>query len=119
MTELTGVDLINMAMNSKEHKSLFTGLAILDKTVNAYIREYIMNEIPNSDIYFLKTCIEDQCYSIYIYNQETTTTACYSAPYADFLQECADGAYQYKIPDIIQRLIKKTHVVSEDTIYIN
>ena len=118
MSELKSTDLIDMAVKSKEHKGLLTGLAILDKTMNSFIREYIMNEIPNSDIYFLKTCMEDQCYNIYIYNQETSTTSCYTMPYVSFLEMCSTGTYNYIIPDKVKELIKKTHVVSEETIYI-
>ena len=83
-------DLINLSKKNTKYKALFTGLAMIDKTMNSFIKDIIKDSVSNVDEYYIKTEMMNQCYSVYIFNTSRNATVGFSWPMADFLTMCSD-----------------------------
>lgn len=82
-------DLMEMAKQNTQYKALFTGLAIIDKTIQSFVKDIIEDSVSNVQDYYIKTEIMNQCYSVYIFSTEQNATVGFSWPMAEFLQKCS------------------------------
>lgn len=82
-------DLMEMAKKDTQYKALFTGLAIIDQTIQSFVRDIIADSVTDVQEYYIKTEIMNQCYSVYIFNSAQNATVGFSWPMADFLEKCS------------------------------
>ena len=85
-------DLIEMSKKNTQYKALFTGLAMIDQTMQSFVKDIINDSVSKADAneYYIKTEIMNQCYSVYIFNISRNATVGFSWPMADFLTMCAN-----------------------------
>jgi hypothetical protein len=83
-------DLMEMAKQNTQYKALFTGLAMIDQTMQTFVKEIIADSVKNVDEYYIKTEIMNQCYSVYIFNSTQNATVGFSWAMADFLDKCSN-----------------------------
>lgn len=102
-------DLIKAAKHSKEHKKLFTGLALIDKTVQDFVKDIMGDVVPGDEIteFFIKTELMNQCYSLYIFNRTQQVTIGMSWPMADFLTMCSKKTLEMELNTKVRRIFLK------------
>lgn len=100
-------DLIELSKKDTKYKSLFTGLAMIDKTMQQFIKDIIADSVTNIDEYYIKTEIMNQCYSVYIFNITQNATVGFSWPMADFLAMCAGKNLELETNTKIKKVLLK------------
>lgn len=100
-------DLIELSKKDSKYKSLFTGLAIIDKTMQNFIKDIIKDSVSNPDDYYLKTEIMNQCYSVYIFSISYNATVGFSWPMADFLTMCTNKNLELEANTKIKKVLLK------------
>ena len=100
-------DLIELSKKDTKYKSLFTGLAIIDQTMQNFIKDIIEDSVSNVNDYYIKTELMNQCYSVYIFNISQNATVGFSWPMADFLTMCANKTLELETNTKIKKALLK------------
>ena len=100
-------DLIELSKKDTKYKSLFTGLAMIDKTMQQFIKDIIADSVTNIDEYYIKTEIMNQCYSVYLFNISQNATVGFSWPMADFLSMCTNKKLELETNIKIKKALLK------------
>lgn len=100
-------DLMELAKKNTKYKSLFTGLAIIDQTMQNFVKDIIEDSVTNVDEYYIKTEIMNQCYSVLIYNSTHNATVGFSWPMADFLTMCSGKKLEVETNAKIKKVLLK------------
>lgn len=101
-------DLLELAKHSEQHKQLFYGLALVDKTMQDLVKNIMLSEIQEDiDEYYIKTDIMNQCYSLYVFNKVRQITIGVSWTLADFLLLCSNKQINIEIELKVKQIIKK------------
>lgn len=100
-------DLIELSKKDTKYKSLFTGLAMIDKTMQQFIKDIIADSVTNIDEYYIKTEIMNQCYSVYLFNISQNATVGFSWPMADFLSMCTNKKLELETNAKIKKALLK------------
>ena len=112
-------DLMEMAKQNTQYKSLFTGLAIIDQTMQNFIKDIMKDSVNNVDEYYIKTEIMNQCYSVYIFNANQNVTVGFSWPMADFLSMCANKKLEVETNTQIKKVLLKFNERGLSTTKVN
>lgn len=104
---MTLSDLIEMSKKNTQYKSLYTGLAIIDQTMQNFIKDIIKDSVSNVNDYYIKTEIMNQCYSVYVFNINQNATVGFSLPMGDFLAMCANKNLELEINTKIKKVLLK------------
>ena len=100
-------DLIELSKKDTKYKSLFTGLAIIDQTMQNFIKDIISDSVSNVDDYYIKTEIMNQCYSVYLFNISQNATVGFSWLMADFLSMCTNKKLELETNAKIKKALLK------------
>lgn len=100
-------DLIELSKKDTKYKSLFTGLAMIDQTMQNFIKDIIKDTVVDVDEYYIKTEIMNQCYSVYVFNTSQNATVGFSWPMADFLSMCANKKLELETNTKIKKVLLK------------
>lgn len=100
-------DLIELSKKNTKYKALFTGLAMIDQTMQNFIKDIIKDSVTDVDEYYIKTEIMNQCYSVYIFNTSHNATVGFSWPMADFLSMCANKKLEVETNMKIKKVLLK------------
>ena len=100
-------DLIELSKKDSKYKALFTGLAMIDKTMQSFVKDIIKDSVSNIDEYYIKTEIMNQCYSVYIFNTSHNATVGFSWPMAEFLTMCNDKKLELETNIKIKKALLK------------
>lgn len=102
-------DLIELSKHSKEHKQLFMALAMIDKTMQDFVKDIIADSVSEEELkeYYIKTEIMNHCYSLYIFNRTQQVTVGVSWPIAEFLTMCAGKKLEMELNTKIKRMLLK------------
>ena len=100
-------DLIELSKKDTKYKSLFTGLAMIDQTMQNFIKDIIKDSVSNIDDYYIKTEIMNQCYSVYVFSIAHNATVGFSWPMADFLTMCAGKNLELETNTKIKKVLLK------------
>lgn len=99
-------DLSKLAQSNPKYAKMFAGLAQIDNHIKKFVEDIICNEADPS-IYFIKTELMAQCYTLYLFNSERQATIGVSWPLADFLKKCENKSIEYDINVKIRQMITK------------
>lgn len=64
------------------------GIQEIDLRIKNHIKEVTIDKCKNSDQYYLKTELQNQCYNVYLFQAESRKTVGFSIPLADLLEKC-------------------------------
>lgn len=95
-----------MAKTNPRYAKMFTGLAQIDNYIKKFVEDIICNQVDPS-IYYIKTELMAQCYTLYLYNAERQATVGVSWPLADFLQKCEDKSIEFDVNSKVIQMISK------------
>lgn len=101
------MDLVELAKTSPEHKNLYMGLAMIDNTTNNFVKAIVESLVDDVDHYYVKTEIQNQCYSVMLYNTDRATTVGYSWPMANFLEMCSNQTLEMEMNIRVKQMINK------------
>ena len=110
---------MNMTKQNTKHKALFTGLAIIDQTMQSFIKDIIENSVSNVNEYYIKTEIMNQCYSVLIYNTIHNATVGFGWPLADFLTMCSSKSLELETNAKIKKALLKFQEKGLSTTHTN
>ena len=100
-------DLIELSKKDTKYKSLFTGLAIIDQTMQNFIKDIIADSVSDINDYYIKTEIMNQCYSVYIFSISQNVTVGFSWTMADFLSMGANKKLELETNTKIKKVLLK------------
>lgn len=100
-------DLIELSKQNTQYKSLFTGLAMIDQTMQNFVKDIIKDSVTDIDNYYIKTEIMNQCYSVYVFNSSQNVTVGFSWPMADFLTMCSGKNLELETNTKIKKVLLK------------
>ena len=112
-------DLIELSKQNTQYKSLFTGLAMIDKTMQNFIKDIIKDSVSDIDNYYIKTEMMNQCYSVYIFNSSQNVTIGFSWPMADFLTMCSGKNLELEANTKVKKVLLKFKEKGLSTTKIN
>lgn len=98
--------LSELAKKNPKYAKMFAGLAQIDNFIKTFVKDIICNTTDDS-IYYIKTELMSQCYTLYLYNSERQATIGVSWPLATFLKKCEDKTIEYDVNTKVQKMIKK------------
>lgn len=98
--------LSELAKKNPKYAKMFAGLAQIDNFIKTFVKDIICNTTDDS-IYYIKTELMSQCYTLYLYNSERQATIGVSWPLAIFLKKCEDKTIEYDVNTKVQKMIKK------------
>lgn len=98
--------LSELARTNPKYAKMFTGLAQIDNYIKKFVEDIICNEVDPS-IYFIKTELMSQCYTLYLFNSERQAIVGVSWTLADFLTKCESKMIEYDINTKVKQMIKK------------
>lgn len=101
------MDLVELSKTSPEHKNLYMGLAMIDNTTNNFVKEIVKSLVNDVDHYYVKTEIQNQCYSVMLYNTDRAATVGYSWPMATFLKMCSEQTLEMEMNIRVKQMIDK------------
>lgn len=104
---LTLNDLIDLSKKDTKYKKLYTGLALIDKNMQNFIKDIVNDCVSNVDEFYIKTEFMNRCYSVYIFNAIQQVTIGVSWPMADFLTMCAGKKLEMEVNEKVRRMILK------------
>ncbi len=99
-------DLGTLAKSNPKYASLFGELAGIDKVIKQFAGDQITN-YADSNVYFIKTELLNQCYNLYLYNSERNATFAYGWTFDDFLNKCQSKIIETEVENVIKRMIKQ------------
>lgn len=98
--------LAELAKANPKYAKMFAGLAQIDNFVKKFVEDIICNQ-TDASVYYIKTELMNQCYTLYLYNSERQATVGVSWPLADFLNKCETKTIEYDINTKVTQMIKK------------
>lgn len=98
--------LAELAKANPRYAKMFAGLAQIDNFVKKFVEDIICNQ-TDASVYYIKTELMNQCYTLYLYNSERQATVGVSWPLADFLSKCETKTIEYDINTKVTQMIKK------------
>lgn len=98
--------LAELAKANPRYAKMFAGLAQIDNFVKKFVEDIICNQ-TDASVYYIKTELMNQCYTLYLYNSERQATVGVSWPLADFLNKCETKTIEYDINTKVTQMIKK------------
>lgn len=98
--------LAELAKANPRYAKMFAGLAQIDNFVKKFVEDIICNQ-TDASVYYIKTELMNQCYTLYLYNSERQATVGVSWPLADFLNKCETKTIEYDINAKVTQMIKK------------
>lgn len=115
-------DLPKLAKSSPQYTSMFGGLYQIDSWVKKLVTDIIDNTVDNVSTYYIKTALEGQCYSLYLFNTERQVTVGVSWPLVTFLQLCEAKALEIEITPKVKQMLRKfkeTNLLKDKTNWVN
>ena len=107
-----GIEAINLnqlaalAKVNPKYTKMFAGLAQIDNLIKKFVEDIICNQADPS-VYYIKTELMAQCYTLYLYNSEREATVGVSWPLADFLNKCENKTIEYDVVSKTKQMIDK------------
>lgn len=98
--------LSELARTNPKYAKMFAGLAQIDNYIKKFVQDIVCN-IADPSIYYIKTELMSQCYTLYLFNSERQATIGVSWPLADFLKKCEDKTIEYDINAKVRQIIDK------------
>lgn len=98
--------LSELARTNPRYAKMFAGLAQIDNYIKKFVRDIICNTTDDS-IYYIKTELMAQCYTLYLFNAERQATVGVSWPLVDFLKKCEDKTIEFDINTKVRQMIIK------------
>ena len=98
--------LSEMARTNPKYATMLAGLSKIDNHIKKFVEDIVCNQTDHS-IYYIKTELMAQCYTLYLFNSERVATVGVSWPLADFLKKCEDKTIEYDINVKVTKMIKK------------
>lgn len=98
--------LSELARTNPRYAKMFAGLAQIDNYIKKFVEDIVCNGADPS-IYYIKTELMSQCYTLYLFNSERQATIGVSWPLADFLMKCEDKTIEFDINSKVRQMIKK------------
>lgn len=98
--------LSQLAKDNPRYAKMFAGLAQIDGYVKKFVQDIVCNQ-ADSSVYYIKTELMAQCYTLYLYNSERQATVGVSWPLVDFLKKCEDKTIEYDINLKVRQMIIK------------
>lgn len=98
--------LSELAKSNPRYAKMFAGLAQIDNYIKKFVSDTISNQVDPS-IYYVKTELMSQCYTLYLFNVERQATVGVTWPLADFLKKCEDKTIEFDVQTKTIRMIKK------------
>lgn len=98
--------LSSLAKTNPKYAKMFAGLAQIDNYIKKFVEDIVCNQ-TDPDIYYIKTELMAQCYTLYLYNTERQATVGVSWPLADFLKKCEDKSIEIDINAKVTQMIGK------------
>lgn len=98
--------LSELARTNPKYAKMFAGLAQIDNYIKKFVEDIVRNETDPS-IYYIKTELMAQCYTLYLFNSERQATVGTSWPLIDLLQRCEYKTIEYDINIKVKQMITK------------
>jgi len=98
--------LSQLAKNNPRYAKMFAGLAQIDNYIKKFVEDIVCSQADPS-VYYIKTELMAQCYTLYLYNSERQATVGVSWPLVDFLKKCEDRTIEYDINLKVRQMIVK------------
>lgn len=98
--------LSELARTNPKYAKMFAGLAQIDNYIKKFVEDIVCNNADPS-IYYIKTELMAQCYTLYLFNSERQATIGVSWPLADFLVKCESKTIEFDINSKVRQMIKK------------
>lgn len=98
--------LAQLAETNPKYAKMFAGLAQIDNFIKDFVKEVVC-EVADDSIYYIKTELMAQCYTLYLFNAERQATVGVSWPLADFLQKCENKQIEYDVNAKVRKMIDK------------
>lgn len=98
--------LAELARANPRYAKMLAGLAQIDNFIKDFVKDIVTSE-ADASIYYIKTELMNQCYTLYLYNSERQATVGVSWALADFLQKCEDKSIEYDVNNKVRRMIAK------------
>lgn len=98
--------LAQLAQNNPRYAKMFAGLAQIDNFIKDFVKDIICN-IADDSVYYIKTELMSQCYTLYLFNSERQATVGISWPLADFLEKCEKGQIEYDVNIKVRQMVDK------------
>jgi hypothetical protein len=98
--------LSELARTNPKYAKMFAGLAQIDNYIKKFVEDIVRNQTDPS-IYYIKTELMAQCYTLYLFNSERQATVGVSWPLADFLTKCEDKTIELDMNIKVKRMISK------------
>jgi hypothetical protein len=98
--------LSNLAKSNPRYAKMFAGLAQIDNYVKQFAKDIVCNQTDDS-VYYIKTELMAQCYTLYLYNSERQATVGVSWPLVDFLKKCEDKTIEIDMNVKVKQMINK------------
>ena len=98
--------LANLAKVNPKYTKMFAGLTQIDNLIKKFVEDTICNQ-TDPDVYYVKTELMAQCYTLYLYNSEREATIGVSWPLAEFLNKCETKTIEYDVIKKTKQMIDK------------
>lgn len=98
--------LSEMARTNPKYAKMFAGLAQIDNYIKKFVQDIVCNQADGS-VYYIKTELMAQCYTLYLYNSERQATVGVSWPLVDFLKKCEDKTIEIDMNIKVKQMITK------------
>lgn len=98
--------LAQLAKTNPRYAKMFAGLAQIDNVIKDFVKDIICN-ITDDSVYYIKTELMSQCYTLYLFNSERQATVGVSWPLADFLEKCENKQIEYDVNLRVRQMITK------------
>lgn len=100
-------DIGRLAKNDPKYKQLFISLKTIDTTIQGFLKQIINDAVDDANMYYTKTELMNQCYTIYIYNSERRATVGKTWPLADFLELCQKHRIEMELNVNVRKMLLK------------
>ena len=98
--------LSELAKTNPRYAKMFAGLAQIDNYIKKFVEDIVCN-VTDSSVYYIKTELMSQCYTLYLFNIERQATIGVSWPLIDFLKKCEDKTIELDINAKVRKMIIK------------
>lgn len=98
--------LSELAKSNPKYARMFAGLAQIDNHIKKFVEDIVCNQADPS-VYYIKTELMAQCYTLYLFNSERQATVGVSWPLADFLKKCEDKTIELDMNIKVKQMIAK------------
>jgi hypothetical protein len=98
--------LSELAKHNPKYAKMFAGLAQIDNYIKKFVEDIVCNQADPS-IYYIKTELMAQCYTLYLFNSERQATVGVSWPLADFLQKCENKSIELDMNIKVKQMLAK------------